>query len=156
MNTRYSFRRACTLIAIVAIAATTAHADAAESSMSIDTRAPLSVTLLPTVSVVADAANPDALARLHVGAEAPLHVTLMPTVRVTAQAEPLALTALPTVRVTATASEIAAAARSVIASTRSFDADAFAARTMRVAAIESTDAADADDDLPLGLVVEPR
>ena len=156
MNTRYSFRRACTLVAVVAIAATTAHADAAESTMSIDTRAPLAVTLLPTVSIVADASNPDAVARWHVADEAPLRMTLMPTVRVSAQAAPLALTHLPTVRVTATESEIAAATRTAIASTRAFDADAFAARTMRVAAIEPTGATEADDDVPLGLMVEPR
>ncbi len=139
MNTRYSFRRACTLVAVVAIAATTAHADAAESTMSIDTRAPLAVTLLPTVSIVADASNPDAVARWHVADEAPLRMTLMPTVRVTA-----------------TESEIAAATRTAIASTRAFDSDAFAARTMRVAAIEPSGATEADDEVPLGLMVEPR
>ncbi|MBN8481853.1 MAG: hypothetical protein J0L88_09725 [Xanthomonadales bacterium] len=156
MNTRYSFRRACTLVAVVAITATTAHADAAESTMSIDARAPLAATLLPTVSVIADAVRPDALAQWRVADEAPLRVTLMPTVRVSAEAESLAFTQLPTVRVTATPREIEAATRTAVAATRNVGAEAFAVRTLRVAATERADAADADGDVPLGLVVEPR
>lgn len=97
MKTRYSFRRACTLIVLVVAAAGAALAAAAEPMMSVDPRAPVAATLMPTLHVVADASNPDAEARWHIADEAPLQVTLMPTVRVSARAEPRTIARSPRV-----------------------------------------------------------
>jgi hypothetical protein len=85
------------------------------ASMTVDDAAPLRATLLPTVSIDADAttseSNPP---RVRIADVAPIEVTLMPTVHVTARASrELAVTWLPTVRVTPASSsalEIANAA----------------------------------------------
>jgi len=104
MNTRTSLTRMSTLVAMIGCTFTGTHVCAQdEAVMSVDDRAPLQATLLPTVSVVADAAYPDAENTWSVADTRPLRVTLMPTVRVTAQAEPLAVTLMPTVRVYAQA-----------------------------------------------------
>lgn len=108
MTTRISPNRLATIIAITAAALASTHATAADATMTIDARAPLAATLMPTVSVTADAANPDAAPQWHVADTRPLPVTLMPTVRVTAQADVLAVTLLPTVQVNARADTLAA------------------------------------------------
>ncbi|MEO5624439.1 MAG: hypothetical protein ABIQ70_00345 [Dokdonella sp.] len=68
------------------------HAAAAQDvvSMSVDARAPLQVTLLPTLSVVADANRPEAPGTARIASDEPLSVTLMPTVYVSAHAPALA------------------------------------------------------------------
>jgi hypothetical protein len=91
---------AATLASVFASHAFASPGDAA--SMTVDASAPLRATLLPTVSVDADAttsaSNP---ARMRIADEAPVEVTLLPTVHVTARADrDLAVTWLPTVRVT--------------------------------------------------------
>lgn len=61
------------------------------SGMSIQARAPLQATLLPTVTVVANAAHA-ADAGFHVAAGSALPVTLLPTVYVTASASSFGMT----------------------------------------------------------------
>jgi hypothetical protein len=107
---------AATLASLFAGSAFASHGDT--TSMTVDTNAPLRATLLPTVSIDADArtseSNP---ARVRVADAAPLEVTLLPTVHVTAHATAdLAVTWLPTVRVTPESSsdEIIAAAGDVV------------------------------------------
>lgn len=68
-------------VASLAIASA-AHAGDVATSMRIEARAPLRVTLMPTVSVDADAATSEA--RMRVADVAPIEATLMPTVYVTA------------------------------------------------------------------------
>jgi hypothetical protein len=85
---------------LAGLGGTFAAAVAGESAV-IEAREPLQATLLPTVTVVADPADPDGPVRWHVDAAAPLPVTLMPTVHVTAHAEPASLPVLPTVTVVA-------------------------------------------------------
>ena len=104
---------AATLASLFASSAFASSGDA--TSMTVDTNAPLRATLMPTVSIDADAttseSNPP---RMRIADAAPLEVTLMPTVHVTARASrELAVTWLPTVRVTPASSsalEIANAA----------------------------------------------
>lgn len=108
MNTSKSQTRIITLVAIIGCAFASAHVAAADGTqMSIDDRAPVEATLLPTLSVVADVTNPHAAITWSVAETQPLRVTLMPTLRVTAHAEPLAVTLLPTVRVNAQAETLA-------------------------------------------------
>lgn len=85
---------------LAGLGGTSAVAVAGESAV-IEAREPLQATLLPTVTVLADPADPDGPVRWHVDDAAPLPVTLMPTVHVTARAEPVALPVLPTVTVVA-------------------------------------------------------
>lgn len=108
MSTRIFPNRLATIIAITAAALASTHATAADATMTIDASAPLAATLMPTVSVTADAANPDAAPQWQVADARPLPVTLMPTVRITAQAEALSVTLLPTVQVNAQADALAA------------------------------------------------
>lgn len=85
---------------LAGLGGTFAAAVAGESAI-VEAREPLQATLLPTVTVVADPADPDAPVRWHVDDAAPLPVTLMPTVHVTARAEPASLPVLPMVTVVA-------------------------------------------------------
>jgi hypothetical protein len=76
----------------------------AQAKTTVDARAPIRATLMPTVSIDADASTSDANpATMRIADTAPLQVTLMPTIYVTARgrSEKLAVTMLPTVRVTA-------------------------------------------------------
>jgi hypothetical protein len=96
---------AATLASLFASSAFASSGDA--TSMTVDTNAPLRATLMPTVSIDADAttseSNPP---RMRIADAAPLEVTLMPTVHVTAPASrDLAVTWLPTVRVTPASAE---------------------------------------------------
>lgn len=90
------------VVLLTGLGGTFAAAVAGETAV-VDAREPLAVTLLPTVTVTADPANPDGPTRWSVEKVAPLPVTLMPTVHVTARPEPLAMTVLPTVHVVAKA-----------------------------------------------------
>ena len=100
MNIRIPLIRAAVATALAAGAfmlSQTPQATAAADpvTMSVDARAPLQATLLPVVSVVADANEPDGAASLHVAATDALPVTLMPTVYVTARVSDIAA-AMPT------------------------------------------------------------
>ena len=97
---------AATLASLIAGSAFASSSNDA-ASMTVDAVAPLRATLLPTVSIDADAttseSNPP---RVRIADVAPIEVTLMPTVHVTAPASrDLAVTWLPTVRVTPASSE---------------------------------------------------
>lgn len=99
MNTRFTMFRtplAAALLILIGIADANAASD---PTMTVDARAPLQATLLPTVTVIASTTHPDGDATFHVAATQALAVTLMPTVRVTARGAALAVTVLPTVRV---------------------------------------------------------
>ena len=76
---------------------------AAEStlSLSIDARAPVGVTVLPSVKVTASISDPSSDVRWSIDPKRPLRVTLMPTVTVTANIADVAITTLPTVSVIA-------------------------------------------------------
>lgn len=104
MKTNHPLIRTALFASAFAVAS---FAQAGDTSMSVDPRAPLRATLLPTVSVTADA---DALdeANWNVDDTTSLRVTLMPTVRVTPDLEQLAVTVLPSVKVTASVSALAA------------------------------------------------
>ncbi len=108
MNTRTSLIRMSTFAALIGCALAGSHVAAQEAAVSIEDRAPLQATLLPTVSVVADATRPDAQPSWSIAATRPQRVTLMPTLRISAQAEPLAVTLMPTITVTAKAESLAA------------------------------------------------
>ncbi|GAA0710967.1 hypothetical protein [Dokdonella soli] len=89
MNIRTVFIRAAIAAVLLGgfVAITHApHALAAQDSvtMSVDARAPLHASLLPTVSVVAAATDATATTLLRVAAVESLPVTLLPTVHVTA------------------------------------------------------------------------
>jgi hypothetical protein len=88
MNLNTVFIRAAIATAMVGVGLASfdvPHATATETSaMSIDARAPLQATLLPTVTVVGSASQPDTQATMTVASEDALSVTLMPTVRVRA------------------------------------------------------------------------
>ncbi|MEP7043369.1 MAG: hypothetical protein ABI843_09910 [Dokdonella sp.] len=104
MNTQISFLRSATLrrataLTLVALAAAQAHAAQNSVTMTVDDVAPLQATLLPTVSITGDSANPYAEPRMSIAATAPLGVTLLPTVHVTAPTAQLAAVTLPVVRV---------------------------------------------------------
>lgn len=79
------------------------HAFAAGDAALVSTQSPLRATLLPTVSVTANALDADNDARWQVADSSPLRVTLMPTVSVFASSDALAITTLPTVYVLAQA-----------------------------------------------------
>lgn len=101
MNIRTPMIRAAVATALAAGAfmlSQTPPATAAEdsSTMSVDTRAPLHATLLPTVSVIADANDPDGVAGMRIAATDSLPVTLLPTVFVTARVSDIAA-AMPSV-----------------------------------------------------------
>ena len=109
MNTRTPLNRLSTLVVLIGCTLAGSQVAAHEAAMSIEDRAPLQATLLPTVSVFADAAQPDAATTWSIAATRPQSVTLMPTMRISAQAEPLAVTMMPVVKVSARLDAIAAA-----------------------------------------------
>ncbi len=92
MNTRTPLIRAALAATLVGAAftftqtATVIPANAAVS-MSVDARAPLHATLLPVVSVFADATDPDGIVAMRIAATEALPVTLLPTVYVSARLE---------------------------------------------------------------------
>ena len=98
MNTQLSFLRNAMALTLVAFAATQADAAQDAVTMTVDATAPLHATLLPTVSITGDSANPYAEPRMRVAGTAPLGVTLLPTVRVTSSMPELAAVTLPVVR----------------------------------------------------------
>ncbi|HEY0229739.1 MAG TPA: hypothetical protein VGC55_00685 [Dokdonella sp.] len=101
MNTPLSFLRNAIVLTLAAFAASQANAAQDAVTMTVDDTAPLHATLLPTVSVTGDSANPYAEPRMSVASAAPLGVTLLPGVHVTASAPELAAVTLPLVRVVA-------------------------------------------------------
>ena len=107
MKNRMSVISAAMAIVFAGSALATANADDAldaQSVTTVESRAPLSATLMPTVSIDADASTSDANpATMRIADTAPLQVTLLPTVYVTAKAhsQEMAAVMLPTVRVTA-------------------------------------------------------
>ncbi len=118
MKTRRPLIRTALFASALAIAS---FAQAEDTSMRVDARAPSRATLLPTVTVTADINAIDKESNWIVDDTSPLRVTLMPTVRVTPDLEQLAVTVLPTVKVTASVSALAAqdasaAARKAVAS----------------------------------------
>ena len=107
MKNRMSVMNAAfaTVLAGCVFATTHANAQDAQVDATIQARAPLRATLMPTVSVDATAATSESNpATMRVARTQPLQVTLLPTVYVSAKTEPeIAATLLPTVRVTARA-----------------------------------------------------
>lgn len=90
MNTRTPLIRAALAAALFGAAFTFVHTSPmipanAAVSMSVDARAPLHATLLPVVSVFADATNPDGIVAMRIAATEALPVTLLPTVYVSAR-----------------------------------------------------------------------
>ena len=67
----------------------------AQSTATLEARAPLHATLMPAVKVTASISNPSDTPRWSVGSERPLGVTLMPTLTITADANALAMTDEP-------------------------------------------------------------
>jgi hypothetical protein len=103
MNTRTPLIRAAVATALaggVFLVSQVPQAIAAQASqtMSVEARAPLQATLLPVVSVVADATHPDGVTWMQIASTEALPVTLMPTVFVTARADSLAETMPSSVR----------------------------------------------------------
>lgn len=100
MNARKSINRNVTsaFLAGALLAALSFNA-VAESTATLDTRAPLPATLLPTFTVSASISNPSADVRWSIAPGRPIPVTLMPTLTVTADAYATATTTLPTVSV---------------------------------------------------------
>lgn len=97
MNMNIVFIRAAIATAFVGFGLTALHAPPAAAdqdvvSMSVDGRAPLQATLLPMLTVVASADNPEALGTVHIANDKALSVTLMPTVSVNTRAPALAST----------------------------------------------------------------
>ncbi|MEO7326172.1 MAG: hypothetical protein ABIW82_15205 [Dokdonella sp.] len=93
MNT--VFIRAAIATAFVGFGVSAIHVPQAAAaqdvvSMSVDARAPLQATLLPTLSIVANAANPEALGTARIVNDEVLSVTLMPTVYVSTRAQAFA------------------------------------------------------------------
>ena len=72
---------------------------AAQSSATLDSRAPAQATLLPEMKVTASLSNPHAAPSWRLASTRPVPVTLMPTLTVTADVEAIAVTILPTVTV---------------------------------------------------------
>jgi hypothetical protein len=100
MNMNTVFIRAAIATAFVGLGFTSVHvpqASAAQDavSMSVDARAPMHATLLPTISVNGDAGNPDGVGASRVEAGEALSVTLLPTVYVTARLQALVATLHP-------------------------------------------------------------
>ena len=100
MNTRTPLIRAVLAAALAGSAFMLVHSwhavpAVAAVSMSVEARAPMHAILLPTVSVVASAGNPDQIVAMRIGSSAPLPVTLMPTVSASARLEDFAATSTP-------------------------------------------------------------
>ena len=102
MNTRKSINRNVTIAllsgALLAMISLNAIAD---SSVTLDSRAPLAATLMPRLKVSASISNPSAEVRWSIAPGRPTPVTLMPTLTITADAYSLTITTLPTVTVIA-------------------------------------------------------
>ena len=112
MNTRTPLIRAALAAAFIGFACTFAHASPAIPAhdsvlMAVDANAPLHVTLLPAVSVFAEATHPDRIVAMCIAATEALPVTLLPTVHVTARLTVFA--AATPMRVAATAQSARAA-----------------------------------------------
>jgi hypothetical protein len=95
VNMNTVFIRAAIATAFVGLGFASVHAPRAAAAhaavtMSVDARAPLHATLLPAISVFADARNPDAPVASRVTGGEALPVTLMPTVYVSTQRPGLA------------------------------------------------------------------
>lgn len=72
---------------------------AAQTSATLDSRAPVRATLLPEMKVTASLSNPHAAPSWRLASTRPVPVTLMPTLTVTADVEAIAVAILPTVTV---------------------------------------------------------
>jgi hypothetical protein len=72
---------------------------AAQSSATLDPRAPLRATLLPAMKVTASLSNPHAAPSWRLASTRPLPVTLMPTLTVTADIGAIAKSTVPTMTV---------------------------------------------------------
>lgn len=100
MNTRKSINRKMTSAAMSgALLAALSFNAVAQSTATLEARAPLHATLLPSVIVSASISNPSAAVRWSVAPGRPTPVTLMPTLTITADAYALAMTTLPTITV---------------------------------------------------------
>ncbi len=144
-----------------ALACATASVHASDAAFSVEARAPLQATLMPTMSIVADANDPSREPTWSVADTAPLAVTLMPTVTVTAQAETLPTTLLPVVSVSADADLLATTTLPtvrVIAHAEPAKIDSNAARFVSVAQVneETRREASRGSLLPPSLELSPR
>ena len=102
MNTRKSINRNVTSALLTGTLLATLSLNAiADSSVTLDSRAPLAATLLPGLKVSASISNPSAQVRWSIAPGHPIPVTLMPTLTITADAYSLTITTLPTVTVIA-------------------------------------------------------
>ncbi len=86
-----------------ALLATLSFNAVAESELTLDARAPLPATLLPSLRVSASISNPSAEVRWSIAPGRPIPVTLMPTLTVTPDATAVVSTRLPVLRVVAQA-----------------------------------------------------
>ncbi|HET9034053.1 MAG TPA: hypothetical protein VFN25_14260 [Dokdonella sp.] len=100
MNARKSTNRnVTTAFAAGALLAALSFNAVAETTVTLDPRAPLAATLLPSVRVSASISNPSAEVRWSIAPGRPIPVTLMPTMTITADVADFAVTTLPTVTV---------------------------------------------------------
>ena len=106
MNIRTPLIRAALAAAMIGGAFTfgeSSIATASPASMSIDSSAPVHATLMPELSVVGHAGNPDGDVVSHIAANGALPVTLMPTVHVVASVDEFVTLTPPYMRVVAQA-----------------------------------------------------
>jgi len=111
MNTRTPLIRAALATAFVGCALIFTHLSPASpahasETMSVDTRAPLHATLLPVVSVFAEATHPGGIVAMRIAATEALPVTLLPTLYVTARSADFS--AAPPMRVAAATQRVRA------------------------------------------------
>ena len=107
MKSRISFfHNARSSILLASLLTAFSASAVAQSTVSLDPRAPLQATLLPEMKVTASMSNPHAAPRWSVASTRPVPVTLMPTLTITADAEALAITRLPTITVIAQAGQL--------------------------------------------------
>lgn len=71
----------------------------AQTTATLDTRAPIHATLLPGIKVSVSISDPSATVRWSIAPGRPIPVTLMPTLTITADAHAVAMTTLPTIPV---------------------------------------------------------
>ena len=93
MKTRTPLIRAALAVAMVGSAFAierVPHAAGTAAGVTIEARAPLHATLLPELSVVASASDPDLAVATNLAVTAALPVTLMPTVHVVASRDEFA------------------------------------------------------------------
>lgn len=147
MNTRTRFLHTATSATLLAGLLAFSGSHAATETMSVAATAPQQATLMPTVSVTADASMPEGTLRWRVADTAPTRVTLMPAVRVTRSADALAEATLPTVH--------------VVAQTPSIDRDADATPDAKVESL-AQHSVEGDDEARMpfprmrGLLIIPR